>query len=147
LNDNAMEQNDWPTYTDPAGRFVIRYQYDWCVLRQDPDRTIFREPGGMAEFSIQYYDGDCVEAQSAARRRRLNYYLVRTTTSQVAGHEGDILEFRDTIADRRDFRAFVPAGRGCYELQWTHSERSEGHNLKGTLDRMLSAFMTLTDQK
>jgi hypothetical protein len=142
-----MEQNDWPTYTDPAGRFVIRYPSDWCVLRQDPDRTIFREPRGMAEFSVQYCDGDCVEAQSAARRRRLNYYLVRATTSRVAGHQGEILEFRDTIADRRDFRAFVPAGRGCYELQWTPSERSEGENLTGTLDRMLSTFMTLTDQK
>jgi hypothetical protein len=101
----------------------------------------------VAEFSIQYHDGDCAEAQTAARQRRLNYYLVGTATRPVAGHEADILEFWDTIANRRDFRALVPAGRGCFELQWTHSGRSEGRNLEGTLDRMLFAFKTLTDQK
>ena len=141
-----MEQNDWPAYADPAGRFVIRYQPEWSVL-QEPDRTMIRERSGMAEFSIQYHEGDCGEAQAAARRRRLNYYLVGEATRTVAGHEAVTLEFRDTIAGRRDFRAFVPAGRGCCELQWMHSERSEGRNLEGTLDRMLSTFTTLTDRK
>jgi hypothetical protein len=142
-----VDQNDWLNYTDPGGAIRHWMPVRLACLQRGYGKTIIREPGGVAEFSIQYHDGDCAEAQTAARQRRLNYYLVGTATRPVAGHEADILEFWDTIADRRDFRAFVPAGRGCFELQWTHSGRSEGRNLEGTLDRMLFAFKTLTDQK
>src|SRR6266849_473465 len=96
---------DWRAYSDPAGRFVVRYPPEWTISGEQPDTVRIQEPGRLAEFSIKYSEIDCITAQSNLRARRLNYYLVREFIRQVARHPANALEFRDTISNRRDFRA------------------------------------------
>lgn len=135
----------WPTYTDPQRRYALRHPPGWFVRNESPDVTTISEPEGHAAFSIRPLNLDCGSAQAGARKRRLNYYLAGEFTRRVAMHDAHTLEFRDTVSNSRSFHVFVPAERGCYELTYTHSERSEGQDLKATLEAMLSTFEIFTN--
>jgi hypothetical protein len=136
---------DWLEYIDPAGRFLIRRPPGWTTSSDLSDRIIFQAPGRIAEISIHFVDHDCETARSEARKRRLNYFLVREFEQSVASQNTRVLEFRDTIAGRREFQAFLGAEGGCCELRWTHSERSEGQELESAVDKILSTFKLLAN--
>jgi hypothetical protein len=67
-----------------------------------------RLPAG-SELSIHFNDRDCETARSEARKRRLNYFLVREFARPVGSLNTGVLEFRDTIEGRREFQAFLDA--------------------------------------
>jgi hypothetical protein len=134
---------DWLEYTDPAGRFLIRRPPTWTTSSDQPDRIVFQAPGRTAEISVHFADHDCETARSEARKRRLNYFLVREFARPIGSLDTGVLEFRDTIAGRRVFQAFLGAEGRCCELRWTLSDRSEGQELESALDKILSTFKLL----
>ena len=134
------EARDWLAYTDPLGRYVLRVPRTWKAEEESTERTRVREPGSRAELTISYLAEDCAVAQSKLRGRRLNYYLVREMTRSIAGQEASTFEFRDTVSNTREFRALIPAERGCCELKWTRSEGMPGKELEATLETMLGTL-------
>jgi hypothetical protein len=131
---------DWLNYADPEGRYVLRYPHDWKVQQESADRTAVKEQGSRAELAISYLAEDCAVAQSRQRGRRLNYYFIREFTRSIAGRETLTLEFRDTISNQREFRALIPAERGCCELKWTRSEGAQGMECEAVLETMLATL-------
>src|SRR6266496_26547 len=130
MNPETGSFTEWPAFTDPAGRFALLYPPDWSILNVEPDRTVFQAPGRLTEFSVGFSGRDCEAARAQARARRLNYFLVREFTRHISGQDAVALEFRDTVSNRRDFRAFVPVQGRCCELQWARSEQSEGQKFE-----------------
>lgn len=141
---NSRDIDGWPVFEDAQGRFLLRKPPDWQVLVNSPDDTTVRDSHLLTELFIAFLDSDCAVAQSALRTKRLNYYFVREFQRSITNLQVDVLEFRDTISNFREFHVFLPAERRCCHLRWRRSELSEGFKLEPVLETILSTFKLLT---
>lgn len=136
----TMTVEDWPPYADPAGRYSVRRPPDWTVTNASADRTVLQDRGLRAQFAVEYSARDCAAAESELRERRLNYYLIREYTRMIGGREARVFEFRDTVANIREFRAFAQLAGVCCELKWTRPAGSPGQEFESTQEAMLFTF-------
>ena len=138
-NEPGLEAAEhWPAYADPEGRYSLRRPPDWTVTSESVERIVIKDPGSRAEVAIEYSNRDCAAAESELRQRRLNFYLVREFTRAVGGREAHVFEFRDTISNIKEFRAFLPSEGACCELKWTRPAGSDSERFESTLDAILS---------
>lgn len=131
----------WCTYISVHADYRICYPPGWTVQTPTPDRLVLSHPDTWAQFAISHLPVDCDAARVALRAKpRLNHFLVREFRGTAGQQPAEIFEFRDTIAQMREFRAVLRVESGCYELMWRRSERNGAPDLASTLDTMLSTF-------
>lgn len=140
---NARDAQGWLVFEDPQHRFLLRRPPDWRVSNSLDNATI-RDKSLQAELTIAFLDSDCAVAQGAVRAKKLNYYFVREFQRSLSGLTVNVLEFKDTISNVREFHVFLPAERRCCHLRWRRSELSEGLKLEPVLETLLSTFKLVT---
>lgn len=141
---NSRDPQGWLVFEDPQHRFLLRRPPGWQALATSLDNTTIRDKDLQAELTIAFVDSDCAVAQGAVRAKRLNYYFVREFQRTMSGLTVNVLEFKDTISNVREFHVFLPTERRCCHLRWRRSELSEGLKLEPVLETLLSTFKLVT---
>ena len=108
---NTGDAQGWLVFEDPQRRFLLCRPPDWQALTTSLDNTTIRDKNLQAELTIAFLDSDCAVAQGAVRAKRLNYYFIREFQRSISGLTVNVLEFKDTISNVREFHVFLPAER------------------------------------